>query len=67
MGVIDLHNVKLLNNFLIYLDLFAFESWNNLFSKVNCDYVIAFMQGFDFFIGLKMNKNKNKGHENKGI
>jgi hypothetical protein len=55
----------LLNNFLIYLDLFAFESWNNLFSKVNCDYVIAFMQGFDFFIGLKMNKNKNKGHENK--
>ena len=53
MRIVDLHDVELLDNFLVNLQPSLFEWWHNLLSQVDRDKVMQSSQVFDFFVSLK--------------
>ena len=44
MGIIDLHDVELLDDLLIYLDLPLFEHWDDLLAQINRNEVVKLIQ-----------------------
>ena len=52
MCIVDLHNIKLLYDFVVDNDFLVFEWSNNCFAEVNCDDIIQELIVFNFFVGL---------------
>ena len=52
MRIIDLHDVKLLDNFCVNFQLFFFEWRNNLLAQVYRDDIVQNIQALNFFVSL---------------
>ena len=52
MCVVDLHDVELLDDFLVNLDFTGLERGDHLLTKVDGDEVMQLVQTFDFLVSL---------------
>lgn len=50
--IVDLHDVKLLDDLLVLNCLLLLEFWNDFFPEVNCDDVVQRVKCLNFFISL---------------
>ena len=53
MRIVYLHDVELLDNLSVDLDLLCFELWDDLLSEVNGDDVVQYVETLNFLICLQ--------------
>lgn len=52
MSIVDLHDIELLHNLLIDLDLSSFEGWNDFLTEIDGEDVVQLTKSLNLLVSL---------------
>jgi hypothetical protein len=62
VSIVDLHDIKLLNNLGINFQLLLLKGRNDILAQVYRDDIMQYVEGFYLFVSLQQNISKTIGH-----